>query len=76
VACFKPFRIRKERNTTMVSRNCIEPSKIALTWWVDKALDQALTRKNIISRFKGIRFWPLNPKAMDEKLPLIPCTQW
>jgi hypothetical protein len=35
--------------------------------WVDKALDQALLRKNIISGFKSIGFWPLDPKAMDER---------
>jgi hypothetical protein len=33
---------------------------------VDKTLDQTLSRKNIISRFKSTRIWPLDLKAMDE----------
>jgi hypothetical protein len=72
VACFKPFKIafRKERDTTMVRRNNTKLKKITLTNWVNKALYQALTRKNIMSRFKGIGIWPLNPKAMDAKTGL------
>jgi hypothetical protein len=35
--------------------------------WVDKDLDQAFTRKNIMSGFKSTRIWPLNPRAMEEK---------
>jgi hypothetical protein len=56
----------------MFSRNYIEPNKLALARWVDKALDQALTRKNIMLGFKGIRIWPPNLKAMDDKTN--PCT--
>jgi hypothetical protein len=54
--CFKPFKIasRKERDTTMVRRNYIELYKITMARWVDKALDLALTRKNIMSWFKGV----------------------
>jgi hypothetical protein len=33
---------------------------------VDKTLDQGLSEKNIILRFKSTRIWPLDPKAMDE----------
>jgi hypothetical protein len=51
----------------MVNDNVIEPNKITLLGWVDKALDQALTKKNIISRFRVIGIWPLNPNAMEEK---------
>ncbi len=36
--------------------------------WVDKALDLALTRKNIMSGFKGTGIWPFNPRAMDSKI--------
>lgn len=74
VACFKPFQIvyRKERNATMVSNNNSKPDKITLVAWVDKALDQTLVKKNIISRFKVTGIWPLNSKAMDEKT--IPST--
>jgi hypothetical protein len=38
----------------MVNDNFIEPNKITLLGWVDKALYQTLTKKNIISRFKVI----------------------
>jgi hypothetical protein len=69
------FLERKETQQWLVGIT-LNQIKIALTWWVDKALDQALTRKNIILGFKGIGFWPLNPKAMDKKLPLISCTHW
>jgi hypothetical protein len=47
VACFKPFKIafKRERDTSMVDRNYIEPDKITLAGWVYKALDQTLIRK-------------------------------
>ncbi len=34
---------------------------------MNKALDQAFSRKNIISGFKNTGIWLLNPKAMDER---------
>jgi hypothetical protein len=48
VACFKPFKtvFRKEKNTTMLRRNYIEPDKITLVRWVDLALDLDLQEKN------------------------------
>jgi hypothetical protein len=70
VVCFKPFLIafRNEIDITMIKRNYIEPNKIILAAWVNKALDLALTRKNIMSRFKATRIWPLNNhRAMDFK---------
>ncbi len=69
MVCFKPFKItfKKEKNIAMVRRNYIEPNKIVLARWVDKALNLALTRQNIMLRFKGTRIWPLNPRAMDSK---------
>jgi hypothetical protein len=54
----------------MVRKNYTKLDKITLARWVDKALDLALTRKNIISRFKGTGIWPLNLKAMDSKTSL------
>jgi hypothetical protein len=35
--------------------------------WVDKVLDQAFSRKNIILGFKNKRILPLEPKTMDER---------
>jgi hypothetical protein len=68
IACFKCFKsiFKKETYTTMINRNYIETNNV-LVGWVDKALDQTLSRKNIISRFKSTRIWPLDPKPMDER---------
>ncbi len=49
----------------MVRNNYNEPNKATLATWVDKALDIALSKKNIKSGFKVIGIWPFNPKAMD-----------
>lgn len=54
----------------MVNDNFIEPNKITLLGWVDKALDQTLTKKNIISRFRVIGIQPWNLEAMEEKTGL------
>ncbi len=51
----------------MVRRNYTKLDKITSTGWVDKTLDQTLTRKNIMLRFKSTGIWPLNLKAMDAK---------
>jgi hypothetical protein len=61
MACFKPFKtiFKKERDTIMVRKNYIKVDKITLVGWVNKALDQALTSKNIMSWFKSTRIWPL-----------------
>jgi hypothetical protein len=57
VICFKPFEIafRKERYTTMVRRNYKKLYKITLIGWVDKSLNLALIRKNVILGFKGVQ---------------------
>jgi hypothetical protein len=72
VVCFKPFKttFRRERDTPMVRRNCIELDKISLVVWVDKTLDQTFTRRNIILRFKTTRIWPLNLRVVDHKTSL------
>jgi hypothetical protein len=54
----------------MVRRNYTKLDKITLVGWVNKALNLALIRKNIMSRFKGTRIWPFNPRAMDSKIDL------
>jgi hypothetical protein len=36
-----------------------EPDKITLVGWVEKALDQSLTKQNIQAEFKGIGIWLL-----------------
>jgi hypothetical protein len=77
VVSFKPFKItfRKERNIAMVRINYIKPDKITLTRWVNKALDLKFTRKNIMSRFKGIGIWPFTLGLWIQKLAFsILCT--
>jgi hypothetical protein len=73
VSCFKPFKItfEKEKDNTMVKNNHYELEKCTLVTWVTKALDQSLSKKNIKSGFRGIGIWPLNVKAMDDKVKLI-----
>jgi len=54
VTYFKPFKItfRKKKNFTMAKNNYLEPNKVTLATWVDKALQQSLKKKNIKLRFK------------------------
>jgi hypothetical protein len=52
----------------MAKNNYIELDKIMLTRWIDKALNQTLTKKNITSGFRTTEIWPLNPKVTDKKL--------
>jgi hypothetical protein len=44
--------------TIVINRNYIETNMIILARWVDKAVDQAFSRKNIISRLKSTGIWP------------------
>jgi hypothetical protein len=69
VACFKPFKtnFRKEKDITMVRRNYKKIDKITLAGWVNKALNLTFAKNNIMSGFKGIGIWPLNPRAMESK---------
>ncbi len=66
---FKPFKttLKKERDNAMVKNIHCESNKCTLVSWVDKILDQSLSKKNINSGFKDTRIWPLNLKAMDHK---------
>jgi hypothetical protein len=62
VAYFKPFKVafKKERDITMVKMNYTKPNKITLVGGVNKTLNLALPKKNIMSRFKGTWIWPFN----------------
>ncbi len=52
----------------MVStNNYIKLDKETLANWVKKTLDQSFIDKNILSRFKITRIWPLNLTTMHEK---------
>jgi hypothetical protein len=56
VSYFKPFKnvFKKEKDNAVVKNNHCEPEKCTLASWVDKSLDQSLSKKNIKSGFKGI----------------------
>ncbi len=49
----------------MSRSNHQELDKITLTNWVDQALEQSLSTKNIKSKFRSTSIWPINPKVMD-----------
>jgi hypothetical protein len=51
VHCFKPFKtiFKKEKGNAMVRNNHFKLSKQALASWVDKALNQILSKKNTMS---------------------------
>jgi hypothetical protein len=49
----------------MSRSNHQELGKITQTDWVDQALQQSLSTKNIKSKFRTTSIWPINPKAMD-----------
>ncbi len=59
--------IRKTKGWGYGKKNHIEPNKIILTKWVNKALNQSLTKhNNIKSRLKVMVIWPFTClKAMD-----------
>jgi hypothetical protein len=59
---------KKEKVATMININYIEPNKIALASWVEKSIDQSLTKKNIISGFKVGGIWQLILGAMHGKI--------
>jgi hypothetical protein len=41
--------------------------KITLVGWVEKALNQSLTKHNMKARFKGIVIWTFNFKPMENE---------
>jgi hypothetical protein len=49
----------------MVIINYNELNKAILIAWVNKALDVALSKRNIKSGFQVTWIWPFNPKVMD-----------
>jgi len=57
VSCFKPFKIifMKKKDNAMVKNIHCESNKCTLASWVDKILDQSLSKKYINSGFKDTR---------------------
>jgi hypothetical protein len=46
----------------------MEPHKITLVGWVDRALEQPLTFKKSSFGFGATCIWPCNPKVMNSKI--------
>jgi hypothetical protein len=61
-------KFKKEKNAITTINKYNEPNKIILSRWVDKALNQLMTKQNIKAWFKVARIWHLKPKAMDNKI--------
>jgi hypothetical protein len=55
----------------MVENEYQELNKITLVGWVEKIIDQLLTKDNISSRFNVINIRPLNLKVMDKRTQLL-----
>jgi hypothetical protein len=54
----------------MVVSRYQELDKITLIKWVDKVIDQLLTKDNIRLGFRVTDIWSLNSRAMSEKTQL------
>jgi hypothetical protein len=52
----------------MFKSNYMELDKITLIGWVDHALDKSITEQNIRFGFRVTCIYPLNPRAMDNKI--------
>ena len=70
VACFKPFKsaFRAYRNKWMIENNRRKVMKDTLASWVDLAFSRALSKFNILARFRAIDIWPLNLERMQQKM--------
>jgi hypothetical protein len=66
---FRPFKsaFKKEKDESMFRNNHRELNKVTLASWVDRALNQSLSKQNIKVGFKTIGIWPLNPREMDNR---------
>jgi tRNA A37 threonylcarbamoyladenosine biosynthesis protein TsaE len=56
VTCFKPFKnaFKKVRDNVMAKSKYLEPDKVTLVEWVDKALQQSLKKENIKIKVQGL----------------------
>jgi len=72
VSCFKPFKVafRAYRDKWTVEHVGQVPSKDDLASWVAFALRKGLTPENITKGFETTGIYPLNVRAMDNKVGL------
>jgi tRNA A37 threonylcarbamoyladenosine biosynthesis protein TsaE len=56
VTSFKPFKnaFKKVRDNVIAKSKYLEPNKVTLIEWVDKALQQSLKKENIKIRVQGL----------------------
>ncbi len=70
VSCFKSFKttLRKVRDAAMFRSNHMELDKITIVGWVNQAINQSFTKRNIKAGFTVTNSWPFNPKVMDNQI--------
>ncbi len=68
VFCLKPFKttLKKFKDATMFKNNHIQPNKIIMAKWVDQAIDQCFTNKNIKVGFQATFIWLFNFKVKQD----------
>ncbi len=64
VFCFKPFKItlKKDKGVAISRNNHQELDEITLADWVDQALEQSLSTKNIKFEFRTTSIWPITQR--------------
>jgi hypothetical protein len=57
VGYFKPFKLvfKKEKDNNMVRNNHLDINKVTPASWIDKTLNQSLSKQNILSGFRATR---------------------
>ncbi len=54
---------RKVKDVVTFRNNDMKLDKITLARWIDQALEQSFTKKNIKFKFKTTCLWPFNFKS-------------
>jgi hypothetical protein len=75
INCFKPFKtaFRQYRDVWSLANKGRPAQKEDLCQWVSLALKKALTADNIQKGFQSAGIWPMNPRAMEEKMGPSQC---
>ncbi len=70
VNCFKPFKFafenKNESNMIRTIHSELDKPTL-LANWVDKTLNQWLSKQSIKNEFKATWIWPFNPTSMDSR---------
>jgi hypothetical protein len=62
---FKPFKttFKKVKDVIMSISNHMELDKITLAGWINQAINQSFTKRNIEDGFMATNIWPFNPQG-------------